>query len=66
MDNQILKFLPLTLENSIFENLENPQIFFVKFANFLSLFYNVYKDNMFTIEKEDGREAHLKPSIYKF
>ena len=24
----------------------------------LFLFYNVHKDNMFTIEIEDGREAH--------
>ena len=26
-------------------------------------FYNVHKENMFTIEIEDGREASLKPSI---
>ena len=36
-------------QNSIFENFENPRNYF--------LFYNVYKENMFTIEIEDGQEA---------
>jgi len=48
MDNQILKFLPLTLENSIFENLENPQIFFCKirklFVFVLQCIQRVYID----------------------
>ena len=35
----------------------------MKSANFLCfLFFNVHKDNMFTIQIEDGREAPLKPS----
>ena len=33
----------------------------MKSTNFF--FYNVHKENMFTIEMEDGREALLKPSI---
>ena len=35
-------------------------IIFMKSTNF---FYNVHKENMFTIDIEDGREAPLKPSI---
>ena len=27
-----------------------------------SLFFNVYNENMFTIEIEDGRDAQKKPS----
>jgi len=38
---------------------ENPRIIFV-------LFYDVHKENMFTINLEDGREAPAKASIYKF
>ena len=42
----------------IFKNLENPRFFFIKSAKFfLSLFFNVYNKNMFTIEIEDGCEA---------
>ena len=37
----------------------------MKSANFLCfLFFNVHKDNMFTIQIEDGREAPFKPSLY--
>ena len=35
---------------------ENPRIIFV-------LFYDVHKENMFTINLEDGREAAYKASI---
>jgi len=35
---------------------ENPRIIFV-------LFYDVHKENMFTINLEDGREAPSKASI---
>ena len=35
----------------------------MKCANFFVLFYNVHKENMFTIEKEDECEAPLKPII---
>ena len=38
---------------------ENPRIIFV-------LFYDVHKENMFTINLEDGREAPSKASISKF
>ena len=34
---------------------------FINSTNFLFLFYNVYKEKMFTIEIEDA----LKPSFYK-
>ena len=44
----------------IFENFENPRNFFLKSAIF---FYSVYKEYMFTIEIEDGREAPLMPSF---
>jgi len=37
---------------------ENPRIIFV-------LFYDVHKENMFTINLEDGREAPSKASIRK-
>ena len=38
---------------------ENPRIIFV-------LFYDVHKENMFTINLEEGREAPSKASIYTF
>ena len=38
---------------------ENPRIIFV-------LFYDVHKENMFTINLEDGREAPFKASIANF
>jgi len=38
---------------------DNPRIFFV-------LFYNLHKENMFTINLEDGREAPSKASIFKY
>ena len=40
-------------------NFENQQKNFIKSAKilFCFLFTNVYKENMFTIEKEDGRKA---------
>ena len=38
-------------------------VFFHKISEiFFSLFFNVYNENMFTFEIEDGREAPLKPS----
>ena len=39
-------------------NHKNPRFFFIKTAKFFSsLFFDVYNENMFTIEIEDGREA---------
>ena len=51
-------------QNSIFIKFLNilkiHEIFFNKIREIfcLFLFHNVYKENMFTIEIEDGREAH--------
>ena len=54
MNDQNFKNLPST--NSIFIKFENPGNFFYKICElFLVLFYSVYKDEMFTIEIEDGR-----------
>ena len=51
----MIEFSKISLhQNSIFEQFENPRFFF-KSANFF--FYNVHKENMFTMEMEDGREA---------
>jgi len=44
-------------QNEIF--CENPRIIFV-------LFYDVLKENMFTINLEDGREAPYKASMYNY
>ena len=49
------KFLKILKIHEIF--CENPRITFV-------LFYDVYKENMFTINLEDGREAPSKASLY--
>ena len=59
MNDQNFKIMPPSKFDFhlIFENFENPQNFLIKSANFFVLFYNVHKENMFTIEKEDGREA---------
>ena len=53
----VIKFLKILKIREIF--CENPRIIFV-------LFYDVHKENMFTINLEDGREAPSKASIYKF
>ena len=50
-----IKFLKILKIHEIF--FENPRIIFV-------LFYDVHKDNMFTINLEDGREAPSKASLY--
>ena len=49
-----IKFLTILKIHEIF--CENPRIIFV-------LFYDVHKENMFTINLEDGREAPSKASI---
>ena len=49
-----IKFFKILKIHEIF--CENPQIIFV-------LFYDVHKENMFTINLEDGREAPSKASI---
>ena len=49
------KFFKILKIHEIF--CENPQIIFV-------LFYDVHKENMFTIHLEVGREAPSKASIY--
>jgi len=50
----VIKFLKILKIREIF--CENPRIIFV-------LFYDVQKENMFTINLEDGREAPSKASI---
>ena len=58
------KFASNTIRFSI--NFKNPRNIFTKSAKFcLFLFYNIYKEKMFTIEIEDGRESPLKPSYFK-
>ena len=54
-----IKFLKIFKIHDFFG--ENPRIIFV-------LFYDVHKENMFTTNLEDGREAPSKASIsiYKF
>jgi len=49
----VIKFLKILKIREIF--CENPRIIFV-------LFYDVHKENMFTINLEDGREAPSKAS----
>ena len=51
-----IKFLKILKMHEIF--CENPRIIFV-------LFYNVHKENMFTINLEDGREVPSKASFIK-
>ena len=51
-----IKFLKFWKSTKFF--FENPQIIFV-------LFYDVHKENMFTINLEDGREAPYKASLFK-
>ena len=53
----VIKFLKILKIRDIF--CENPRIIFV-------LFYDVHKENMFTINLEDGREAPSKASNRKF
>ena len=52
----VIKFLKILKIHEIF--CENPRIIFV-------LFYDVHKENMFTINLEDGRQAPCKASIRK-
>ena len=52
-----IKFLKILKIREIF--CENPRIIFI-------LFYDVRKENMFTINLEDGREAPSKATIYIF
>ena len=52
----MIEFSKICLQqNSIFDNFENLQ------KKILGGFYNVYKEKMFIIEIEDGREATKKP-----
>ena len=62
----MVKISKISLQlNSIFIKFWKSTIFFIKFAKlFLLLFHNVYNEKMFTIEKEDGLQVPLKPSIF--
>jgi len=50
-----IKFLKILKIHEFF--CENPRIIFV-------LFYDIHKENMFTINLEEGREAPSKASLY--
>ena len=52
-----IKFLKILKMHEFF--CENPRIIFV-------LFYDVHKENMYTINLEDGREAPSKASLIIF
>ena len=52
-----IKFFKILKIHEIFS--ENPRIIFV-------LFYDVHKENMFTINLEDGRVAPFKASFFKY
>ena len=60
MNHQNFKYLsPSKFDRHyIFKNFENPRIIFI-------LFYGVHKENMFTTNLEDGREAPSKASKIK-
>ena len=66
MEYWIFKNLPITKFD--FEYFENPRNFLYKIGEVFCLvfIYNVYKENMFTIEIEDGRKAPQKPSLATF
>ena len=54
------------LQNLIFENFENLRIFFCENPRIIFvLFYNAHKENMFTINLENGRE-NLNTKNYSF
>ena len=53
----VIKFFKILKIREIF--CENPRIIFV-------LFHDVHKENMFTINLEDGRQAPIKASIIYF
>jgi len=57
MDDQIFKYC--LHQTSLFEHFENHRNFFYKLREifYLFLFYNVHKENMFTIDMKYGREA---------
>ena len=67
MNDQNCKYLsPLKFDlHYIFENFENPPNFCENPQTIFVLFYDVHKENMFTINLEDGREAPYRTSIYK-
>ena len=44
-------------QNFIFEKFENAKKFSYQIRDFLHFFFIYYKESMFTIEIEDGREA---------
>ena len=44
-----------------FKKFENPRNVFYKIREFFVLFYNVFKEKIFTNEKENGWEAPSKP-----
>ena len=66
----IIKISKICLhQNSIFikilKTLKIHEIFWWNPRTFFCLFYNVHKENLFTIKIEDGREALKKPILVK-
>ena len=59
-----IKISKIIQQNSIFIKFWKLPNFFIKFANFLSLFHNTYKEKMLTIKIESGRETPWKPGLY--
>ena len=59
MNDQNFKHMSLSKFDfhKVFENFENPRIFWFKFENVFVLFYDVHKENMSAIKIEDGREV---------
>ena len=56
------------MDDRNFKNVPLTKLYFKNFKSSifcLFLFYNVYKEKIFTIEIEDGREASCKPTIWK-
>ena len=68
MNDQNFKYLsPSKFDfHKILKNLKNPRNFLLKSANFFCFVYDVHKENMFTIKREDRPEAPLKASISKY
>ena len=64
MNDQNFKYLsPSKFDlHKVFENFENPRFFCENPRIIFVLFYDVRKENMFTINLEDGREAPSKAS----
>ena len=58
-------FVSIKIRSSlIFENFENPRIFFVKIRKLFLFCFTMYTENVFTINLEDGRPIRLVFNIF--